>query len=340
MRAMCLAGIRSLREPGDPLLWTELPDPVPGPGEVLLAVLACGVCHTELDEVEGRLPPPRLPIVLGHQVVGRVVAAGPGATRLRPGDRVGVGWLWQSTGEVDENLSPQFVATGRDRNGGYAEFMTVPEATACPLPPGLGDCEAAPLLCAGAVGHRALDLCRLRDGDPLGLTGFGASGHLVLAMAKHRYPHSEIAVFARDPGQREFARSLGAHWTGDTGERSPFPLAAIVDTTPAWRPVVEALGNLRPGGRLVINAIRKEDRDRDELLRLDYPRHLWLEKEVKTVANVTRADVRACLELAAAIGLRPRVTCLPLREANRALRELAHGPVQGALVLKVAADAT
>jgi propanol-preferring alcohol dehydrogenase len=335
MNAMCLPKIASLRDVPEPLSWREMPDPAPGPGQVLLRVLACAVCHTELDEIEGRTPPPRLPIVPGHQVVGRVVAAGSGTTQLLVGDRVGVGWIWRSSGTEDENLSDQFVATGRDVDGGYAELMTVPEDYACPLPSSFTDVEAAPLLCAGAVGYRALRLCSLRDGEPLGLTGFGASAHLVLQMARHRLPRSSIHVFARDAAQRDFARALGASWAGDTSARSPEPLAAIIDTTPAWRPVLEALRNLRPGGRLVINAISKESADQRELLRLRYHEHLWMEREIKTVANVTRADVRECLALAAAIPMRPTVIAYPLREANRALCDLAHGQARGARVLVV-----
>jgi propanol-preferring alcohol dehydrogenase len=191
------------------------------------------------------------------------------------------------------------------------------------------------LLCAGAVGYRALRRCGLHDGEPLGLSGFGASAHLVLQMARHLLPRSRVHVFARDPAQREFARSLGAAWAGDTDDRAPEPLAAVIDTTPAWKPVIGALANLRPGGRLVINAIRKEDGDLGELLRLRYQDHLWMEREVTTVANVTRADVRECLQLAAAMPLRPEVTIYPLQDANRALRELAQGPVRGAKVLIV-----
>lgn len=335
MKAMCLPRIASLHDVPEPLSYRDLPDPEPGAGEVLLRVAACGVCHTELDEIEGRTPPPRLPIVPGHQVVGRVVSLGAGVTALRLGDRVGVGWIWRSSGGQDENLSGQFVATGRDVDGGYAEYMVVPERYACPLPATFTDAEAAPLLCAGAVGFRALRLCGLRDGDPLGLTGFGASAHLVLQMARQRLPHSTVCVFARDPGQREFARALGADWAGDIGDRAPVALAAIIDTTPAWKPVLAALRNLRPGGRLVINAIRKEDADRAELLGLDYQEHLWMEREIKTVANVTGEDIRGCLELAAAIPLRPEVTTYALRDANRALHDLAQGGGRGARVLVI-----
>ncbi|MCA8953701.1 MAG: alcohol dehydrogenase catalytic domain-containing protein [Planctomycetes bacterium] len=335
MKAMCLDRLGPLAELPGPLSRRDLPDPVPRAGEVLVRVAVCGVCHTELDEIEGRTPPPRLPVVPGHQVVGRVAALGDRVTDLAVGDRVGVGWIWQSSGAADENLSPKFLATGRDVNGGYAELMTVPAAYAVPLPAVFRDAEAAPLLCAGAVGYRALRLCELNDGEPLGLTGFGASAHLVLQLARHRYPNSRIHVFARDRGQREFARELGAAWAGDTRERAPEQLAAIIDTTPAWQPVVEALANLRPGGRLVINAIRKQDDDKDALLGLSYREHLWLEREVKSVANVTVADLRDCLALAAEARLRPEVTTFPLAAANAALHELARGGGRGAKVLQI-----
>ncbi len=313
----------------------ELPRPEPGPGQVRIAVSVCGVCHTELDEIEGRTPPPRLPVVPGHEVVGTVDALGPGASRFRGGERVGVGWIHHSSGGDDENLSPEFEATGRDVDGGYAEYLTVPEAYAHPIPDAFDDATAAPLLCAGAVGYRALRLAGLRDGEPLGLTGFGGSAHLVLQIARHLFPRSPLHVFARDEGARRFARELGAAWAGDTAERAPEPLRAIIDTTPAWRPVVEALANLAPGGRLVINAIRKEDADQRELLRLSYHEHLWLEREIKSVANVTARDLAEFLPLAARAGIRPEVEMHALEDANRALLALRRGGVRGALVLRV-----
>ena len=312
---------------------TELPVPVAGPGELLLAVSACGVCHTELDEIEGRTAPPVLPIIPGHEVIGRVAALGPGCCEHELGDRVGVGWIHSSTGGVDENVSDQFVATGRDVNGGYAEYMTVPEAYAVPIPERLEDIQAAPLLCAGAIGYRALKLCNLRDGDRLGLTGFGGSAHLVLQTVRHLLPRCEIFVFARDAASREFAGSLGADWVGATEATSPKQLDAIIDTTPAWRPIVCALNNLRPGGRLVINAIRKEDADKTALLELSYHQHLWLEREIKTVANITAADIREFLPIAADIPIETTVTVYPLEQANDALLSLKHQPVRGAKVL-------
>jgi propanol-preferring alcohol dehydrogenase len=335
MKAMLLNKIVSLHENDSPLALAELPIPEPGPGEVRIKVSACGVCHTELDEIEGRTAPPRLPVVLGHEVVGRVDALGAGVSRLATNERVGVGWIHSSSGEADENISPEFRATGRDVNGGYAEYMTVPENYAYPIPEIFSDEAAAPLLCAGGVGYRSLKLCQLEDGQRLGLTGFGGSAHLVLQMARHLYPQSEIYVFARDASARAFALELGAAWAGDTGERAPQALHAIIDTTPAWKPVVEALANLCPGGRLVINAIRKEDGDKNCLQNLSYHQHLWLEREIKSVANVTHRDIAEFLPLAAAIPIKPEVQVYPLEEANRALLELKHGRIRGAKVLSM-----
>jgi propanol-preferring alcohol dehydrogenase len=220
-------------------------------------------------------------------------------------------------------------------NDGYAEFMTVPQQYAYAIPEQFTDEEAAPLLCAGAVGYRALKLCQLKDGDRLGLTGFGGSAHLVLQAAKHQFPNSEVYVFARRPRTREFAISMGATWAGDTTQRAPQLLEAIIDTTPAWRPVIEALANLRPGGRLVINAIRKEDADKNALQQLSYHEHLWQEREIKSVANVTHFDIAEFLSLAAEIPIRPTVSVYPLDEANQALLELKRGNVQGAKVLRI-----
>jgi propanol-preferring alcohol dehydrogenase len=197
------------------------------------------------------------------------------------------------------------------------------------------DAQAAPLLCAGGVGYRSLRLAGIEDGQTLGLTGFGGSAHLVLQLARHLYPNAELYVFARDREARDFARELGAVWAGDTADRSPVQLHAIIDTTPAWKPVVEALANIRPGGRLVINAIRKEDEDKNHLLRLSYQDHLWLEKEIKSVANVTRRDIAEFLPIAAEIPLRPKVQTYRLEEANRALLELKRAPVRGAKVLLI-----
>ena len=208
--------------------------------------------------------------------------------------------------------------------------MVVPEAFAHAIPDVFTDTAAAPLLCAGAIGFRSLRLTRLENGQSLGLTGFGASAHLVLKLVRHRFPDTRIFVFARSETERAFARALGATWAGATADLAPEPLAAIIDTTPAWTPVIAALRNLEPGGRLVVNAIRKEDTDKDALRTLDYPTHLWLEKEIKSVANVTRDDVREFLRLAAEIPLAPEVQEFALTDANQALFALKTGNARGA----------
>jgi len=314
---------------------------MPAENELLVKVLTCGVCHTELDEIEGRTPPPRLPIILGHQVVGRVEQIGRNVSKFKPGARVGVAWIFSACGKCKfcrsgrENLCPDFKATGRDAHGGYAEHMTVREDFAYTIPDIFSDLEAAPLLCAGAIGYRSLKLTNLRDGQNLGLTGFGASGHLVLMMVKHKFPKTKVYVFARAEKERKFAHELGAVWTGETEDTPPEKLDCIIDTTPVWKPVVEALRNLDSGGRLVINAIRKEDLDKNSLLNLNYPTYLWMEKEIKSVANVERADVSEFLKLAAEIPIKPEVQEYSLEEANKALIEIKERKIRGAKVLKV-----
>jgi len=339
MRAMVLRSLASMEKNSRPLRLEKRKRPEPGPGQLLIQVSACGVCHTELDEIEGRTPPSRLPRILGHQVVGRVREIGPAAKGFLPGDRVGAAWIFSACGECEycrsgrENLCPEFRATGRDADGGYAEYMVLPAAFAHPIPDLYEDAEAAPLLCAGAVGYRSLRLAEIEDGDAVGLTGFGASSQLVMRMIRHRFPASEVCVFARSLAERETVRELGAAWAGDSRETAPLKLRAVIDTTPAWLPLREALRQLLPGGRLVINAIRKEEGDKDALLRLDYATHLWQEKEIKSVANVTRRDVREFLELAAAIPIHPEIRRYPLREANRALLEMKNRSIRGAKVL-------
>ena len=341
MEAMVLHRLCDLKKERRPLSYEKMPEPKPGDGEILVKVSACGVCHTELDEIEGRTAPPRLPVIPGHQVVGRVVETGGEVNRLHIGNRVGIAWIHSACGRCDycaaglENLCIEFRATGRDVHGGYAQYMTVQEKFAYPIPDIFSDAQAAPLLCAGAIGYRSLRLTGMQNGQRLGLTGFGASAHLVLKMVRHRFPDSRVYVFARSAKEREFAVELGAIWAGNTTTGPPEKLNCIIDTTPVWRPVVEALKSLAPGGRLVINAIRKEELDKDELLKLDYPQHLWLEKEIKSVANVARRDVTEFLELAARIPFVPEVQEFGLTEANIALLELKDRQIRGAKVLIV-----
>ena len=341
MRAMLLRKTGIIDPGKDALEMADIPAPEAGPDEILVKVSTCGICHTELDEIEGRTAPSRLPIVLGHQIIGRVVGAGARALRFKPGDRVGIAWIHSSCGDCEyclegnDNLCDGFMATGRDAFGGYAEYTTVPELFAFSIPESFSDLEAAPLLCAGTIGYRSLRLTGMEDGKNLGLTGFGASAHLVIQMARHRFPNSKVFVFARSEMERTFARDLGAFWAGAIEDESPEKLHAIIDTTPAWKPIIESLKNLHKGGRLVINAIRKEEKDKASLLSLDYPRHLWLEKEIKSVANVARQDVKEFLELAAEIPIKPEVEEFGLEDANRALRDLKAGRIRGAKVLRV-----
>lgn len=342
MNVMAITRICDLLENRHPLCAMDLPEPViRGTQEMIVQVAACGVCHTELDEIEGRTPPNEFPMVPGHQIVGTVVDTGREVTKFKSGDRIGIAWIYSSCQKCRycqnglENLCREFRATGRDAHGGYAEFTKVHEHFAFKIPEALSDVEAAPLLCAGAIGYRSLRLARMSDGQNLGLTGFGASAHLVLKMVRHKFPNTKVFVFARSQKEREFAMELGAVWAGETQEMAPEKLNGIIDTTPAWKPVVEGLKNLCPNGRLVINAIRKEDADKEQLLNLDYPEHLWMEKEIKSVANVACCDVSEFLDLAARIPIKPEVEIFPLEKANQALMELKERRIRGAKVLKI-----
>jgi propanol-preferring alcohol dehydrogenase len=270
-----------------------------------------------------------------------VIQNGKNAFRFQPGSRVGVAWIYSACGGCQfcqsgqENLCPQFKATGRDAHGGYAQYIRVNEGFVYSIPDVFSDTKAAPLLCAGAIGYRSLQLSNLVEGQTLGLAGFGASAHLVLKLVRFLYPGVDIFVFSRTEKEREFALELGANWAGEFTERPPELLNAIIDTTPVWKPVVEGLANLLPGGRLVINAIRKEQIDQNYLLKLHYPEHLWMEKEIKSVANVTRKDVSDFLDIAAKIPIKPEVQEYSLEDANTALNELKTRKIRGAKVLRV-----
>jgi alcohol dehydrogenase, propanol-preferring len=341
MNAMVLNQVCDLEENRNPLIMMDLPVPEPKADGILVRVTVCGVCHTELDEIEGRIPLTRFPAILGHQIIGRVEKAGPRAQRFKLGERVGIAWIYSACGKCrfclqgDENLCDQFQATGRDAPGGYAEYCLVSDRFAYKIPEGFTDSQAAPLLCAGAIGYRSLRLTGIRDGWNLGLIGFGASAHLVLKMVQHQYPQARVFVFVRSDQEKGFARELGAAWSGGIEAESPEKLNAAIDTTPAWQPVVEALKNLRKGGRLVINAIRKEEKDKKVLTQIDYPRDLWLEKEIKSIANVTRRDVEEFLTLATGIPIIPEVQEFRLEEANQALMELKTRKIRGAKVLRM-----
>jgi len=337
LKAMVLNRISSVEE--KPLELVDLPDPVPSPGQILVKVSTCGVCHTELDEIEGRVSPSRFPMILGHEIVGKVEGLGPGVTKFKEGDRVGIAWINWACGECsfclkgEENLCDKAKWTGKDVNGGYGQYTVVSEDFAYPIPERFTDLQAAPLLCAGVIGYRALKLSGMEEGKILGLYGFGASAHIVIQIAKYKYPNGKVFVFTR-PNQEEhqnLARKLGANWVGATGDTPPEKLNCAIDFTPVGVPVREALRNLEKGGRVVINAIRKIT----PIPELDYAEHLWYEKEVKSVANVTRRDAKEFLPLAAEIPIMPEVREFKLEEANEALILLKEGKIRGAGVLSI-----
>jgi len=346
LRAMVLREHAEIRVEGEPRRYPHLPlkdeplelvdleTPEPGAGEVLLEVLACGVCQTDVDIVEGRRES-KLPVVLGHQAVGRVVRIGPGVSRVKVGDRVGVAWIAWSCGSCSycrggyENLCPSFRATGCDVDGCYAEYMVAREDYVYRIPEAFSDIEAAPLLCAGAIGYRALRLLDMRDGLTVGLFGFGSSAHQLIQVIRRAYPASKILVFTRSRDHIEQALELGADWAGPPTSEPPERLDRAIDFTPAGEVTARALSLLKPGGRLVVNVIRKRGP-----ITLEYADHLWMEREVKSVANVTREDVKGYLELAARVGVRVHVNFYKLEEANIALKKVKVGGVRGSIALK------
>jgi propanol-preferring alcohol dehydrogenase len=332
-----------------PLELADLPEPSPGQGEILIRVRACGVCHTDLHIVEGELPPHKSPVVPGHQIVGEVVARGPGVSEHEVGDRVGVPWLHKACGHCrycvrgDENLCENALFTGYDVDGGFAEYTVAPAAFAYPLPEGLGDVEAAPLLCAGIIGYRCLrlsgfgggvDLERAGGGAQrrrLGLYGFGAAAHICLQIANHW--GVETHVFTRSQEHRELARELGAAWAGEAGEPPGgdpgLRLDAAIVFAPSGRLVLDALAVLDKGGTVALGGIYSSP-----IPAIDYPL-IYDERVVRSVANSTRQDARELLALAAEIPLRTEVEEFPLEDANEALLALKQSRINGAGVLQV-----
>ena len=332
MKAMVLKEISPVER--EPLQMVDLPVPTPGPKEILVRVSVCGICHTELDEIEGRLPP-NLPIILGHEIVGSVEGLGPGVAKFALGDRVGIAWINSACKRCrfcqkgDENLCPEFRGTGCHANGGYAQYTVVPEDFAYPIPKRFSDSEAAPLLCAGAIGYRDLRLSGIKKGQTLGLFGFGASAHIVIQMAT--YLGGEVFVFTRSEEHRNLARKLGASWAGAPDDETPKKLDAAIDFTPVGETVPRALRALEKGGRLVMAVIRK----RNPVPPMGYAELLWDEKEIKSVANITRKDAQEFLSLAAEIPIIPEVQEFRLQEANQALILLKQGNIQGAGILRM-----
>jgi len=315
-----------------PLRMVEMEPPIPGPDQIAVKVAACGVCHTDLHTVEGDLQLPGFPLIPGHQIVGRVEDLGEEVTRFKVGDRVGIAWLHWTCGSCGfcstgrENLCVEAQFTGFHRNGGYSELVCAPERFAYHLPDGFSDIQAAPLLCAGIIGYRALELSGIQTGERLGLYGFGASAHVTIQIAHHR--GVEVYVFSRGEDHRKLAEELGAVWTGRVPDRPPESLDASIIFAPAGELVPPALEALDRGGTLILGGIHMSS-----VPALDYERHLYYEKTLRSVTASTRRDGEEFLELAAAIPVRTRVTTYPLTEANRALFDLKEGRVDGAAVL-------
>lgn len=325
MKAAVLSAPAKISE--RPLALTELETPVPLPGEVLLRVKACGVCRTDLHVVEGELKSLRNRVIPGHQIVGEVVE-GP----LEKGSRVGVSWLAGTDGSCpyclrgEENLCDAPAFTGYSVNGGYAQFAVARADFTVPLPAALGDLEAAPLLCAGIIGFRSLRVAVVRPGERVGLFGFGASAHLALPVLRHW--NCQVFVATRGESHRTLAKSLGADWVGGERDRPPVELDRAITFAPSGDVVVQAWASLRKGGVVAINAIHL-----DRIPQFDYDTLLWGERQIRSVANMTRADARDFLELAANIGLRPRVTIFSLDRANEALTAVKNDAIDGAAVI-------
>jgi propanol-preferring alcohol dehydrogenase len=317
----------------NPLRFAEIERPTPKPDSILVKVHACGVCHTDLHVVEGDLPHAAYPIIPGHEIVGTVAEVGGEVIRFRLGDRVGIPWLHYADGTCSycqhgqENLCENAQWTGYTANGGYAEYVTVPADFAVPIPDRFSDLEAAPLLCAGIVGYRSLRLAELEAGERLGIYGFGASGHICIQVAQHW--DCEVYVFTRSPEHQHHARELGAAWVGQAEESPPQPLDRAIIFAPAGWLVPLALGHLRKGGRLCINAIHMSDLPA-------MPYHLlWHERTICTVANATRRDAEEFMPLAAQIPIHTTVQGFDFPEANRVLLLVKHSQINGAAVLQM-----
>jgi propanol-preferring alcohol dehydrogenase len=329
MRAMLFETV------GKPLKMAKLPIPQPGPGQVLLKVHTCGVCHTDLHIVDGELSEPKLPLVLGHQIVGIVVQPGPGATRFQPGERVGVPWLGGTDGTCrycergQENLCDHPTFTGYDANGGFAEYTTADERFCFPLPLVYSDIEAAPLLCAGLIGYRTYRMAG-KTAKTLGIYGFGAAAHIIAQVAKHE--GKRVFAFTRpgDIAAQEFAKQQGADWAGDSTKAPPEKLDAALIFAPVGPLVVSALKATNKGGVVVCGGIHMSDIPA-------FPYYLlWEERIIRSVANLTRRDGEEFLALAPKVPVKTKVTTFPLEKAEEALAQLRNGKVVGAVVLKIA----
>ncbi len=331
MQAQILSGPRSIDT--HPLHLSDAPLPEPGANDLLIRVSVCAVCHTDLHIAEGELPPKKNKLIPGHQIVGEVESIGKNVKRFAIGERVGVTWLYSCCGSCEfcnagkENLCDDARFTGYHSDGGYAEFVVVPAAFAHAIPVAFPDEQAAPLLCAGVIGYRSLRLCEIQPGQRLGLYGFGASAHVAIQVARHW--NCEVYVFTRSAKHRDHALELGAIWAGQAGERPPHKMDGSIIFAPAGELVPQALGHLRKGGTLAINAVHMSP-----IPQFDYP-HIYFERTVRSVANCTRRDAHELLQLAAEIPIHSDVETYPLSEANEVLLRLKRAEIRGAAVLKI-----
>lgn len=330
MQAMVLDRIAPIRT--SPLQLSDVPTPEPGPGQVRLKVHCCAICRTDLHVIEGDLPQQKLPIIPGHQVVGHVDALGPGCQQIAVGQRVGVAWLRYTDGDCPfcragrENLCESARFTGYHADGGYADYAVAPESFVYPIPDAFSDIHAAPLLCAGIIGYRALQRAQLPAGGRLALYGFGSSAHVVIQIAQHR--GCEVYVVTRGEKHRQLARQMGAVWAGQQAAELPVKVHSAIIFAPAGELVPPALERLEKGGTLALAGIHMSP-----VPAMDYDRYLFYERDVHSVTSNTRQDGRELLAEAAAIPIRPHTTTYPLAEANRALQDLKDDQIQGTGVL-------
>ena len=332
MRAMALGAFRPAAE--NPLELRDVPVPAVGPKDILIKVRCCGVCHTDLHAVEGELPDAKLPLIPGHEVIGVVERVGERAARFRAGVRVGAAWLRSTCGECRfcrdgrENLCEAARFNGYHADGGYAEYMALPEEFAYGVPESFSDEEAAPLMCAGIVGYRALELSGIQPGGTLGLYGFGGSAHIALQIAKHR--SARIFVFTRSAEHQELARTLGADWAGSSKDDPPAKLTNAIIFAPVGSLYLDALRVLDRGGTVASAGIHMSP-----IPEIDYDKYLYHERKMLSVANATRRDGEDLLRIAAEIPVRTTVQTFPLEKANDVLRLLKAGKINGAAVLKM-----
>ncbi len=332
MKAMLLNNFALIDQ--NPLELTDVPKPEPGTEDILIRINVCGVCHTDLHTIEGELPEVKLPIIPGHQIVGILEKTGSHTSRFSVGDRVGVAWLYSTEDDCKyaqqgkENLCDNARFTGYHENGGYAEYITIPEKFAYPIPSIFSDEEAAPLLCAGIIGYRALRLSEIKPGQRLGLIGFGASAHVAIQVSVHW--GCETYVFSRSKEHRELARNLGAIWTGTLNESPPHKLDSVVNFTPAGPTVLDGMRLLDKGGTQALAGIYMSP-----IPEMDYVEYLYHERTLRSVANATRQDGNDLLKIAAEIPIKTTTQMFPLEDANRVLQLLKDSKIDGAAVLQI-----